>query len=137
MLCYGVPLRIEEEPTLNEEGVEKIPVLLRRNDAAVDSELAFLPVSDTKLTLLGPFPNPRFAVTNAALLHPTNGILMVARLDGPSVEIARQLIDNALQAEKDGLWGRGYFDARGLTNGSTKIGDDWIKGAAGKSKDGI
>jgi hypothetical protein len=65
-----------------------------------------------------------------ALLHPTNGILLVARLDGPSVEIARGLVDKALAAERDGLWGRTYFDARGLdkTN-SYYTGDEWILNA--------
>ena len=49
-----------------------------------------------------------------ASLNPTNGILLVARLDGPSAEIARGLVDKAVQAERDGLWGRAYFDARGI-----------------------
>ncbi len=35
-----------------------------------------------------------------------------------------------MQAETDGLWGRAYFDLRGLTNGEYKIGDDWIRGAS-------
>src|SRR5207247_11155568 len=63
----------------------------------------------------------------AASLHPTNGILMVTRLDGPTAAIARGLVDKAIQAETDGLWGRAYFDVRGLTNGSYKLGDDWIR----------
>jgi uncharacterized protein (TIGR03790 family) len=130
VLCAGVPLRIEEDHRLKEEGTEKIPSQLRKNEAAVDSELALLPIGQTTLTLYGPFPNPGFATTNTAWLHPTNGVLMVARLDGPSATVARGLIDKAIQAETDGLWGRAYFDARGLTNGNIKIGDDWIKGAA-------
>ncbi len=40
-------------------------------------------------------------------------------------------MDKALQAERDGLWGRAYFDARGLepTN-SYYLGDQWILAAA-------
>src|ERR1700685_3918181 len=81
--------------------------------------------------LTGPFPNWLYGATNAALLDPTNGILLVARLDGPTPEIARGLVDKAMQAERDGLWGRAYFDARGLemTN-SYFLGDKWILGAA-------
>jgi tetratricopeptide (TPR) repeat protein len=62
------------------------------------------------------------------MLHPTNGILLVTRLDGPSVEIARGLVDKALAAEHDGLWGRAYFDARGLAQTDTNyiLGDEWI-----------
>ena len=65
-------------------------------------------------------------------LNPTNGILLVARLDGPTADIARGLVDKALQAERDGLWGRAYFDARGLTQSQTNywLGDEWILGAA-------
>jgi hypothetical protein len=37
-------------------------------------------------------------------MHPTNGILLVTRLDGPSASIARGLVDKALEAETNGLW---------------------------------
>ncbi len=42
-------------------------------------------------------------------LNPTNGILLVARLDGPTADIARGLVDKALQAERDGLVGPRLF----------------------------
>ena len=37
-----------------------------------------------------------------------------------------------MQAERDGLWGRAYFDARGLPKSNTNyyLGDEWILGAA-------
>src|SRR5262245_17921983 len=98
---------------------------MRRNEAAVDSELALLPIFHSSPRLFGPYSNRAYTATNAASLHPTNGILMVARLDGPSAGIARGLVDKALQAERDGLWGRAYFDARGVTN-NYKLGDDII-----------
>jgi tetratricopeptide (TPR) repeat protein len=41
-----------------------------------------------------------------------------------------RLVDKAMQAETNGLWGRAYFDLRGLTNGAYKLGDDWLRGAA-------
>jgi uncharacterized protein (TIGR03790 family) len=127
VLCYGVPLKIAADPNLREPGRENARPELLRNDAAVDSELAWLPLVKMNVPLSGPLPNWVYGVTNPALLHPTNGILLVARLDGPSVEIARGLVDKALAAERDGLWGRAYFDARGLdkTN-SYYLGDEWI-----------
>jgi len=127
VLCYGVPLKIAADPNLREPGRENARPELSRNDAAVDSELAWLPLVKMNVPLSGPLPNWVYGTTNTALLHPTNGILLVARLDGPSVEIARGLVDKALAAERDGLWGRAYFDARGLdkTN-SYYLGDDWI-----------
>ena len=39
---------------------------------------------------------------------------MVSRLDAPTVELAKGLVDQALQAERSGLQGTVYFDARGL-----------------------
>jgi len=128
-LCYGVPARIIRDPTLVEPNMDKLAPELRRNEAAVDSELAALPRSEFRFGLYGPAANHLYGATNAAWLTPTNGILLVSRLDGPTAAIALELVDKALSAETNGLWGRAYFDARGLTNGAYKIGDDWIKAA--------
>lgn len=40
--------------------------------------------------------------------------IMVSRLDGPSVQIARGLVEKAVAAEAAGVQGNIYFDARGL-----------------------
>ncbi len=131
VLCYGVPLKILRDPNLKESVPETLPPQLReRNEAAVDNELTCLPAIEQNLPLAGPLPNPLYTTTNAALLHPTNNILMVTRLDGPTPEIARGLVDKAIEAENDGLWGRAYFDLRGVTEPGLKQGDDWIRGAA-------
>lgn len=130
VLCYGVPLRVDKDPTLKEDGMEKLRPELHRDEAAVDSELALLPLIEEKLPLFGPLRNPVYALTNRAMLHPTNGVLMVARLDGPTPAIVRGLVDKALQAEANGLWGRAYFDLRNIADPNYKLGDDWIRGAA-------
>ena len=130
LLCYGVPLRIDSDPNLKEEGTEKLRPEMRRDEAAVDSELALLPLIEEKLPLAGPLHNPVYTSTNSAMFHPTNGVLLVARLDGPTAGIARGLVDKALQAEADGLWGRAYFDLRNITDPGYKLGDNWIRGAA-------
>ena len=129
-LCYGVPLKILNDPGVTESASEKARPELRRNDAAVDSELSLLPIIAPEHPLVGVVVNRLYAATNAAFLSPTNGLLLVGRLDGPTPEIARRLVDKAIEAETNGLWGRAYFDARGLTNTSYKVGDDWIRGAA-------
>jgi uncharacterized protein (TIGR03790 family) len=123
-------LRIAEAPNIREEGFETLRPELRRNVAAVDSELAFLPMIETKLPIGGPLRNWTYGVTNTALLHPTNGILLVTRLDGPTAEMARGLVDKAMEAEANGLWGRAYFDTRNIAEPGMKQGDDWIRGAA-------
>jgi uncharacterized protein (TIGR03790 family) len=130
VLCYGVPLRIAEDPSLVEPAAEKLSEPLRRNGAAVDSELCTLPIKNSSVPLTGPKANRLYGKVRPEWLQPTNGLLLVARLDGPSPAVARALVDKALDAETNGLWGRAYFDLRGLTNGDLKRGDDWIRAAA-------
>ena len=130
VLCYGVPLKIAREASLEERGSDELLAGLRRNDAAVDSELSLLPLVGQHYSLTGFRRNPLYAATNSAQMHPTNGVLLVARLDGPTPQIARALVDKAIRAETEGWWGHAYFDARGLTEGAYKLGDDWIRSAA-------
>ena len=130
VLCYGVPLKIRADNEIHDASATNLPVELRRNEAAVDSELAMLPLVKMNFPLTGPFPNWLYGATNAAWFNPTNGLLLVARLDGPTPEIAHGLVDKALLAERDGLWGRAYFDVRNIADPGYKIGDDWIRGAA-------
>jgi uncharacterized protein (TIGR03790 family) len=130
VLCYGVPVKISADPKLVEAGADKLPAELQRTQAAVDSQLACSASSEGRLPWTGPISNPFYAATNSAVLHPTNGLLLVARLDGPSAAIARGLVDKAIDAETNGLWGRAYVDSRGLTNGGYQLGDDWMRACA-------
>lgn len=130
VLCYGVPVKVAADPSLQEAGGLTLPEPLRKNGASVDSELSLLPLAEKKLMLTGPFINPTYAATNIAQLHPTNGVIIVARLDGPSAAIARGMVEKSLLAEQDGLWGRAYFDSRGLTEGAYKQGDEMFKQCA-------
>ena len=127
-LCYGVPLKISRDLALVESNQSKLPEPLRRNEAAVDSELALLPANLRSLQVVGPLANPAFGQTNVAKLHPTNGVWAVGRLDGPTAAIARGLVDKAMEAETNGLWGRAYIDLRGLTNTPALMGDQWLNG---------
>ena len=130
VLCYGVPLRIEHDPTLVEPAAERLRPELKRNGAAVDSELAFLPQLRQDFLRAGPLNNWLYGTTNAARLQPTNGILVVCRLDGPSADIALHLVDKAMDAETNGLWGRAYCDLRGIRTGDYKTGDEFMALAA-------
>lgn len=134
VLCYGVPLKIARDTNLFEPGQEKLKPELQRNEAAVDNELAMLPLASSGYHLTAFVQNPLYTVTNRFALHPTNGLLMVARLDGPTAEVAMQLVDRALQAERDGLWGNAYFDLRGISTGGYAKGDEWLQTAAQVSK---
>lgn len=129
LLCYGVPTKILPDLELKEDLPTSLPTELRRTDASVDSQLACLALTNKSLWA-GPFPNAFYGVSNATVLQPTNGVLMVTRLDGPSPAIAKGLVDKAIEAETNGLWGRAYVDARGITNGGYKLGDDWMRTTA-------
>jgi uncharacterized protein (TIGR03790 family) len=132
VLCYGVPLKIAPSSLLEVEAEKITREEFRRNEAAVDSELAWLPASRQDVPLAGPLPNPFYLCTNRAALNATNGILLVARLDGPTAQIANGLVDKALEAERNGFWGRAYFDTRGLSRSDTNyyLGDQWLLAGA-------
>lgn len=133
-ICYGVPLQVSRDENLKEDASDKFPAELRRNESAVDNELAALPLFSAKPPAVGLFNNHGFLATNTALLHPTNGVLLVGRLDGPTPDLAKGLVDKALAAERQGLWGRTYFDARGLSSGAYELGDKWMALAADMSR---
>jgi len=131
VLCYGVPLKIEPVPPLAEPAAKLMGEELRHNEASVDSELFWLPLLKLNVPLTGPLPNPLYGGTNRAALNCTNGVLLVSRLDGPSPEIAKGLVDKAMVAETTGLWGRAYIDARNQpTNSSYYLGDQWLNASA-------
>ncbi len=46
-------------------------------------------------------------------------VVMVARLDGPTPQIVRRMIDDAIATERTGLAGTFYVDARGMTGGNS------------------
>lgn len=130
VICYGVPYRIKSDSHLKEKEAADVRPELRRNEAAVDTELALLPSIEQHLPLTGPLPNPLYGSTNEAAFSATNGILFVTRLDGPTAAIARGLVDKAIEAETNGLWGRAYIDLRNSADTNYALGDEWMRGAA-------
>jgi len=130
VLCWGVPIRVDKDDSLNEEGRGQAPSSLRRNEASVDSELAMLPQLGQAPKRYGIVTNPAFRQTDAKQISPSNGVLMVARLDGPSADLAKRLVERAIAAEKDGLWGRAYIDLRGISSGQLKAGEDRLRQVA-------
>ncbi|MHC4580353.1 MAG: TIGR03790 family protein [Planctomycetota bacterium] len=80
----------------------------RETSASVDSELSMVLFESYDLYRWQP---NELAKDSLALGLRT---LMVSRLDGPSPEIARGLVDKSMAAEKTGLKGTAYIDSRGL-----------------------
>ena len=128
VLAYGMPYAILDDPRLSAHVAKEAHPLQRQSGASVESDLMLVP-SDLDV-FAGPANNPFHGQTNPAAMHPGNGIFLVSRLDGPTPRHAEELASKAARAEREGLWGRAYFDERSIGGGAYKRGDDWIKGAA-------
>ncbi|MBL9175001.1 MAG: TIGR03790 family protein [Verrucomicrobiales bacterium] len=128
LLVYGMPYRIQHDSNRVESAAASVPQNLQYNGGSVDGDLMLLPTPPPVL-ITGPISNPFFASTNAAALRPETGVFLVSRIDGPTPELAMGLVRKALEAERDGLWGRAFLDLRGLKDGPYKLGDDWLASA--------
>ncbi len=94
--------------------------LLKKNEtySSFDSELSLLHWPDYPLLRWQPnLLHHRFDGSPVRAERPT---LMVARLEAPTFELARGLIDTALEVEKEGLDGTFYVDARGIKPGANR-----------------
>ncbi|MEZ6140144.1 MAG: TIGR03790 family protein [Zavarzinella sp.] len=130
---YGVPLRVQA-PVLSDE--QRAAVIQVRKDleastseeeknrlrtqerllsfresvAAVDSELM--------LVLWPDYPLQRWQVNPLYWKAPPKKIpakvFLTGRIDAPTVDVAKRLITDAIEAEKSGLVGKAYIDARGF-----------------------
>jgi len=94
---------------------------------------------DSELSVLGGFATDYFGIVNnpyyrrfAPILDSavTSALLLVCRLDAPSPEIVRRMIDDGLEAERNGLFGWAYIDRRSIPEGGYKDGDEWLRNAA-------
>jgi uncharacterized protein (TIGR03790 family) len=80
----------------------------KETGASVDSELS--------MVLSGDYELYRWQTNRLqnAVLEFSLDTLMVSRLDGPSEQIAKGLVDKAIRAEANGLDGIAYVDSRGI-----------------------
>lgn len=135
-IMRGVPMKIRPKAVpVRAEGASPPPpatteqMLFSHDEASVDSELAALFALGHGEG--GAVANPYYRRFSRIFEVPPSGApLLVCRLDGPSDAIVRRMIDDSLNAEKNGLWGWGYADARGITSGGYAAGDAWILDAA-------
>jgi uncharacterized protein (TIGR03790 family) len=87
----------------------------RETEASVDNELSLVLFSPYELYRWQPNQlNRHSGYTEGSTLT-----VMVSRLDGPSPQIARGLVDKAIYAEKIGLHGFAYIDSRGIPDDKT------------------
>ena len=123
-VCRGVPLKIAHDAQIPAEATPAAGLSqFKTNAAAVDAELALIALSNPPTVAF--LPNPLFKNDQPSTIQ-LNQIVKVGRLDGPSFDDARGLIDKAIEAETTGLIGRGYIDI----GGPHPQGDRWLEDAA-------
>ncbi len=131
VLMRGVPVKIANDPT--QTSSMQTSGALQSNAAAVDSELALLPVFG--LPLGGFVPNNFFDgfTRGTGRVGPdlATKLILVTRLDGPTPGDVRRMIDDSLEAEQHRLAGQAVVDSRGLQDVKDPytVGDIWLRDA--------
>ena len=135
VLMRGMPLKIKT--TIQPPSPEATPPprpnggdpIRGHDEAAVDSELAVLGAFENEF--FGIIQNPYFRRFSPILdSSVTAGLLLVARLDAPTADTVRRMIDDTLLAERIGLYGWAYIDRRSIPERGYREGDDWLQNAA-------
>ena len=130
-LIRGIPLKIAKHEGEYQgdviEGLE--PEIVKQSAAAVDSELAILGLWSRRIS--GVMKNPYFRETQSIHKTEMTSQLLVSRLDGPTVSVVRRMITDTILAEKTGLRGFAYVDARGLPENEPRVaglreGERWM-----------
>jgi len=118
-LIHGVPLRIADD-----SGRAPASEPLESTGASVDSELATLGMPITSLK--GPLANP-YRDSDRPFHTADLAMQLVGRIDAPSLNRCREMIDEAIRTESQGLWGQAYID---LDDRQPPLGNDWLRAAA-------
>jgi uncharacterized protein (TIGR03790 family) len=123
-LIKGMPLKIRAATDYPGDQPGPGPIA-NRNDASVDSELSTLAFSTRKIS--GALANPYFQSYRAITEFNDAPLLLVCRLDAPTATTVRRMIVDAIEVEKNGLWGRAYVDGAHNTAGGFVMGDTWLR----------
>jgi uncharacterized protein (TIGR03790 family) len=122
-LIKGMPLKIR--PAADYAGDQTGPgPVANHNEASVDSELSTLAFFTRKIS--GALINPYFQSYRPITEFTDAPLMLVCRLDAPSAVTVRQMIIDAVETEKTGLWGRAYVDGAHNTEGGFVMGDRWL-----------
>jgi len=127
-LIRGIPLKIAQFDNYPGDSFAGHEQALNTNAASVDSDLATLGIRTRKIS--GPLKNLYYQRFTPFMDTPLAAMMLVCRLDGPTPDIVRNMIDGSISAERTGLNGFAYIDLRGITTGSLAVGDKWLATAA-------
>ena len=131
-LIRGIPLKIRAENDYPGDQPDPRSPIGNTNAKAVDSELATLGFFRRQIS--GPLENPYFRSTQS-ISRADPRLMLVARLDAPSAADVRRMINDSIEAERNGLRGWTYLDTRGTRDPGYKMGDDWLNNIRQQSFD--
>src|SRR5438552_7892634 len=123
-LIKGMPLKIKPTAVPYPGDESAGGPIDGRNEASVDSEIATLGYFSPKIS--GAKLNTYFKSFRAIDQWDDVALLLVCRLDAPSVATVRQMIIDSVAAERTGLWGRAYVDSSHGPSAGYEIGDQWL-----------
>jgi uncharacterized protein (TIGR03790 family) len=124
-LIKGMPLKIRAALEPYPEDVRGGGPIEDRNEASVDSELTTLGYFSPQIS--GVRLNTYFKSFQSIDRWQDPALLLVCRLDAPSSATVKQMITDAIAAERNGLWGRAYVDAGASSGDSSRnMGDEWL-----------
>jgi uncharacterized protein (TIGR03790 family) len=109
----GVPLKVKDRSREDNDGAFK-----GHDEASVDGELTL--ARQAALSIDGAVRND--LLDSIERITPNSKYLVVCRLDGPTVEIVKGMIDKAILAETLGAVGRSFLDTRG-----DKLGQGYLE----------
>lgn len=126
-LIRGMPLKVRPTSGYPGDVSRAIAPLRDHNEASVDSEIAALGFFSPVIS--GPLPNPYYRPYRRITEAQMPAVMLVGRLDAVTGATVRRMITDGIAAEKTGLWGHCYVDARGLKAAGDPMaeGDAWIR----------
>ena len=88
--------------------------------ATFDSKILLVLNDQYKLNFY--LPNPYFVgYRDKSKMFRRDEVLMISRLDGPSIDLVKRMIDDSIATERKGLSGTAYFDAKKPPSNKKKL----------------
>ena len=117
----GVPLRILSDPNAAKQTASPQNPIAGHDEASVDSELAMFGVED--LPSDGILQNKYYKSDKSISQANLPFLTLTARIDAPTYATCERMIQDAIDCEKSGLWGRAYVDVAN----KFPQGDEWLE----------
>lgn len=127
-LMRGVPLKVAVTVNYPGDDFSGNAQISAHNEASVDSEIAALGAFTRVIS--GAMSNPFYRSFARILDSEYPELMLVCRLDAPTPEIVKRMITDSIAAEREGLRGWAYVDARNTQNAGFVEGDRWLYAAA-------